>query len=242
MIQFGRSIRWFNEYEAEIQFSKENGFDFHQIWYSKGSIILDKVPEPKEETIKNCGFPAIFHALFDINDFEKYLPKLIDILKYLSHKEVIIHPICRSEEINSQTISKLCEKVSYASKELRGNGIKLILENNSKLDPIHYKVDEIHLMFARNPDVELLLDIAHIDGYNHLKEIVNIKNPKFLHIADKHFNTIHEHLPIGKGEIDYKIVFNEILTDFDGKIILEIVDEDSEVVNSKVAIERIVFG
>jgi hypothetical protein len=153
LIQFGRSIRWFNNYETEIQFSIDNGFDFHQIWYKEGKIVLDNVPEPKEEIIKNCGFPAIFHALFDINDFDEYLPRLIEILKYLSHKEVIIHPVCHSEEIGSHSIFKLCDNVSYASKMLGRNGIKLVLENNSKLDPIHYKVNEIRLMFERNPEI-----------------------------------------------------------------------------------------
>lgn len=202
--------------------------------------MLDKVPEPKEKTIKNCDFPAIFHALIDINDFEKYLPRLLEILKYLSHKEVIIHPVCHSEEIKSHTIIKLCENVSYASKQLESKGIKLILENNSKLDPIHYKIDEISLMFDRNPEIELLLDIAHIDDYKHLADIVKVKKPTILHISDKHFNVIHEHLPVGKGDIDFKIVFNEVLTDFDGKVIFEIVDDDKEITNSKDIIKGIV--
>jgi len=38
MIQYGRSIRWFNDYESEIEFSKENGFDFVQVWYQNGDI------------------------------------------------------------------------------------------------------------------------------------------------------------------------------------------------------------
>lgn len=240
MIQYGRSIRWFSEYESEVKFSKENGFDFLQIWYRKGNIILDKVSEPKEKIIKENEFPVIFHALFDINEFEEYIPRLIEILKYLSHKEVIIHPICESEDINEQSIYKLCEKVAYASRELGREGIRLVLENNSRLDPIHYKAEEISIMFSQNTEIELLLDIAHIDSYTHLKEIVKAKKPSILHIADKHFNAIHEHLPVGKGEIDYKMVFKEVLNDFDGKIIFEVVDEDDAIINSKRIIEKII--
>jgi len=242
LIQYGRSIRWFNEYEREIDFSKENGFDFVQIWYQKGDILLEKVPEPKEKTIKENGFPVIFHALFDINEFEEHLPGLIEILKYLSHKEVIIHPISESEAINKQSIIKLCDKVAYASRELGKEGIKLVLENNSRLDPIHYTIDEIELMFAKNDNIELLLDIAHIDSYEHLKEIVRIKKPSILHIADKHFSVAHEHLPVGKGEINFQKIFKEILYDFDGKIIFEIDDEDDEIIRSKKIIESIVNG
>ena len=43
----------------------------------------------------------------------------------------------------------------------------------------------------------------------------------------------HEHLPVGMGDIDYKKVFTEYLRDFDGRIILEIVEDDKTVVNSK---------
>jgi len=97
-------------------------------------------------------------------------------------------------------------------------------------------------MFTKNHDVELLLDIAHMDSYEHLKEIVRIKKPGILHIADKHFNVVHEHLPVGKGEIDFQMLFKEILNDFDGKIIFEVVDEDEEIIRSKEIIESIING
>jgi sugar phosphate isomerase/epimerase len=46
----------------------------------------------------------------------------------------------------------------------------------------------------------------------------------------------HEHLPIGKGELDYKYIFKEILSDFDGTIILEIVQDDKSIIDSKTKI------
>lgn len=238
MIKYGRSIRWFNDYENEIKFSIVNGFDFVQVWYLNGVIVLDKVPEPKEKVVKDLNFPIIFHALLDINEFEEHIPKILEILKYLSHKEVIIHPICRSEEINSNTIFKLAEKVSNANKIFSDEEITLFVENNSKLDPINYKVEEIDIMFSINPTVELLLDIAHIDNYEHLKDIIKIKKPKILHIADKHFDVVHEHLPIEKGDLDFNLIFNEILYDFDGKVIFEIVDDDDAIISSKKIIEK----
>ena len=107
-----------------------------QVWYKEGDIVLEKIDEPKEKIIKEVGFPIIFHALFDINDFEEHIPRLIDILNYFAHKEVIIHPICESEEIKENTIVKFAEKVSYANNIFLENGIKLFLENNSKIDSI----------------------------------------------------------------------------------------------------------
>ncbi|WP_291582070.1 sugar phosphate isomerase/epimerase family protein [Clostridium sp. UBA6640] len=240
MIYYGRSIRWFNDYDKEVKFSIDNGFDFMQIWYMKGDILIDKIEGDKGNVIKEHGFPVIIHAVLDINEFEEHVPKILDILNYFSHKEVIIHPICESEEINSSTIFKLAEKISHANEAFLKAGITLYVENNSKLDPIFYKTEEINIMFSKNPNVELLLDIAHIDSYDHLKNIIQIKKPKILHIADKSFDAIHEHLPVGNGEIDFKYIFEKILKDFDGKIIFEVVDEDEVIINSKNIIKKII--
>lgn len=239
MIQYGRSLRWFNNYEDEVEFSKENGFDFMQIWYANGEIVLEKVPEPKEEVILNSKFPVIIHALLDINEFEEHVPKIIKILKNLTHDEVIIHPVCKSEKITKTTIIKLSEKVSEVNRLFKEEGITLFVENNSRLDPINYDADEINTLYSKNLDVELLLDIAHIDSYDHLNKIVAIKKPKMLHIADKHFDMTHEHLPIGDGELDFDYIFNNVLCGFDGKIILEVVDEDVKIIKSIDMIKKI---
>ncbi len=239
MIKIGRSIRWYNDYQDEVIFSRENHFDFNQIWFMQGEIVLDKVNKPKEKMLKNIGFPLIFHAVLDINEFEKYEERLIEILNYLEQKELIIHPICKSTKINKESIYKLSEKVSAINLNLKSDGITLYLENNSKIDPIFYTIEEIEILFKKNPGVELLLDIAHMDNYEHLKEIVNIKKPKILHIADKKFSSDHEHLPIGKGELDFSYIFKEVLNDFDGKIIFEVVERDELIIKSKEKIEKI---
>lgn len=239
MVKFGRAIRWKNDFYYEIKFSKDNGFEFMQIWYYQGSLLVDGLEEPRENTLKECGFPIMIHALLDINEFDIYIPKLIKILKFLDHKEVIIHPVCTSEEITEKSIIKLVDKVLMADRLLRDEHITLMLENNSKLDPIHYKTEEIKYMFEANPNIELLLDIAHIDSYVHLKEIINIKWPKVLHIADKRFSQIHEHLPIGAGELDFDYIFGEILSDFDGKIILEITQDDESIIKSLEVLKKL---
>ncbi|WP_346897347.1 hypothetical protein [Clostridium sp. UBA7503] len=85
MIEYGRSIRWFNNYKDEIDFSKSNKFDFMQVWFSKGELVLDKILFPKEEYVLNSKFPVIIHAVYDIDDYDKYNNELIRILKYLNH-------------------------------------------------------------------------------------------------------------------------------------------------------------
>ena len=236
-MQIGCLARYFNPYREEVEFAQNNNFKFMQIWYDRNGIALKKDLNPIE-IIKKYDFPTIIHAVLDINEFEEHVPKLLEILKYLGHQELIIHPICESEEITSQTIYKLSDKVRLALEELAKESITLYLENNSRLDPIFNQPNELEIMFKQNPSLEFLLDIAHIDNYDHLKSMIKIKMPKVLHIADRHLEVIHEHLPIGQGNIDYKHIFADILKEFHGKIVLEIIQSSNDIISSKAKIEE----
>ncbi|WP_040461910.1 TIM barrel protein [Haloplasma contractile] len=239
MIEYGRSIRWFNDYTAEVEFSKSTNFDFMQIWYVKGEILLDKVLSPKELHILKSNFPVMIHAVYDIDDYDTYTDKLIRILNFLGHNEVIIHPVCESQNVNKDTIYTIADKIHKTNLLLNQNNIKLYIENNSVIDKINYKPEDLKIVFDKNPDVELLLDVAHIDDYVHLEKIIDVKYPTCLHIADKRFNVLHEHLPLGKGELDFNLIFKKYLHEFDGKIIFEVVDTDELILNSKRTIELI---
>lgn len=233
MIKIGCMARFDNLYEEEVDFAKKNNFKLMQVWYDKDGIRNHESEENRIEKIIHYGFPTIIHALLDINEIEQHTLNLVKILNRLNHKELIIHPICRSETIGENTIYKLSNIIQRTLELLNNNGITLYLENNSKLDPIFSTSKEIEIVFNNNPDLEFLVDIAHIYSYEHLKEMVSIKIPKILHIADKHFNIIHEHLPIGNGEINFKYIFDKVLCNYDGKIILEIAKENSDIIKSK---------
>ena len=60
-----------------------------------------------------------------------------------------------------------------------------------------------------------------------------------LHVADRHLEVVHEHLPIGEGNIDFDYVFGNILSDFDGKIILEVVNENQDIICSRDKLKNI---
>lgn len=239
MIEYGRSIRWFNNYREEVELSERNKFDFMQIWFVKGELALDKVFSPKEQYVLNSKFPVIIHAVYDINDYDKYNEELIRILKYLNHNEVIIHPVCETIPIDSHTIYTLAENIYKTNQLLKENNIRLYIENNSVIDKINYTPEDLKIVFDRNPDVELLLDIAHIDDYNHLQKILEVKFPRCLHVADKRFSVEHEHLSIGQGNLDFKLIFQNYLKGYDGKIIFEVVDTDEEIIKLKAIIEKI---
>lgn len=240
MIEFGCLARFFNKYSDEVKFAQDNGFNFMQLWYDKDGLSLKMDNEPLEE-IKKHNFPTIIHAVLDINEIQPHITKLIKILNYLGHKELIIHPICNSEGITNKTIYKLSEEVRKANFLLSKEGIKLHLENNSRLDPIFCEASEIEILFNENPEVEFLLDIAHVDDYAHLEKMIHIKQPKILHVADRNLDVTHEHLAIGKGNIDYKYIFSKVLTDFKGKIIFEIVQDEKDIVNSRNRIKEMLL-
>lgn len=238
MYKLGCLARYFNLYQEEVNFAINNDFDFMQIWYDNKGLYINKVRNEDVHNITNINFPSIIHAVLDINDFKEHIPILKDILKNIKHKELIIHPICESETINNKSIKKLNEQIKYTL-EFLGDEVTVYLENNSKLDPIFQNKEEIEYIFNQNPKLEFLLDIAHIESYEHLESLIKIKHPKILHIADKHFNVIHEHLPIGKGELDYAKIFNEYLNIFEGKIVLEVFQSDNEIIESKNIIKSI---
>ena len=66
--------------------------------------------------------------------------------------------------------------------------------------------------------------------------MVKIKYPKALHVADTIKGMIgpkHLHLPVGDGIVDFDLIFNDILKDFDGIIVLEINNTDKKMIESK---------
>jgi len=240
MVKIGSLARFFNKYEDEVLFAKENNFDFMQLWYDNRGISLSTDEEDPIYLINKYNFPTIIHAVLNVDEFEEHIPKLIKILKEINHKDLIVHPICKTILIDETTLDLLNTKIGFALDLLNKEGITLYLENNNKLDPMFTNSEEIEKIFESNKDLEFILDVAHIDNLKHLEEMVKIKMPKILHVADKHFDVIHEHLPIGHGELDFKYIFNNILKDFDGRIILEIVNTDLDIVNSKNIISNIV--
>ncbi len=238
MISIGRGIRWYNNYLNEVDFCIKNDFDFMQLWFKDGELLVDNVPEPKESYIKKIGFPVIIHAVFELEDFKKYGNKLLDLSEYLGMNEVIIHPVSETVTVNQNTAYLLAEQSLSFSEKSKKRNIVWYLENNSVVDVFHCKKQDIEIVYQTDSYVEQLLDIAHIDSYKHLEEIISVKYPKCLHVAGKHFNVPHEHLPLVQGDIDYSFVFENYLKEYKGRIILEIDADDNELLLSKKIIEN----
>ena len=237
----GRSIRLNNTIEEEIRFSNFNGFSFHQIWYKDGEIAIN-IEGPKEKILISYNFPFIIHALIDISELNYHSNVLLRKIEYFNHNEVIIHPVCKKTIIPTNDIMKtFLEDIFNISELYYKHGIKVYLENNSKLESIHNNEEDIMKMHTKCEKLNMVLDIAHMDSYENLKRLIDIKYPNILHISDKHFSAIHEHLPIGEGEIDWKYVFDKLLPNYAGKIIFEVNQSDDQIVKSKEIINRILI-
>lgn len=238
MISIGRGIRWYNNYTNEVGFSIENGFDFMQIWFKNGDIMLDNIPEPKADYIKKVGFPVIIHAVLKPEEINLYGKELLDLTEFLGNNEVIIHPVCDKNNMSENIETELAEQSLIFSSLASSRGITWYLENNSIIDKFHYTKEELSVVYSKDKYVKQLLDIAHIDNYQHLKEIVDVKFPECIHVAGKHFTVPHEHLPLTQGDIDYKLVFSKYLKGYTGRIILEVDGSDTEIIESKKIIEE----
>jgi len=234
MIKFGCLARYFNFYKNEISFAEKNNFDFVQLWHDHRGLVLHENDGPFLQTIKKYSFPVIIHALLDIDSSDSDINNLAEIIRELGHNEVIIHPICEKKKMPEPN-KELNRFIKRAVKILEGT--KIYLENNPETDSFFNKEDEIEYIFNDNPEIEFLLDIAHTGYYEKIQRLIAIKYPKILHIADKRLDIKHEHLPIGDGDINFKRIFDELLGDFNGKIIFEIVKEDSDIVKARKKIE-----
>jgi sugar phosphate isomerase/epimerase len=234
MIKFGCLARYFNFYKNEISFAEKNNFDFVQLWHDHRGLVLHENDGPFLQTIKKYSFPVIIHALLDIDSSDSDINNLAEIIRELGHNEVIIHPICEKKKMPEPN-KELNRFIKRAVKILEGT--KIYVENNPETDSFFNKEDEIEYIFNDNPEIEFLLDIAHAGDYEKIKRLIAIKYPKILHIADKRLDVKHEHLPIGDGDINFKRIFDELLGDFNGKIIFEIVKEDSDIVKARKKIE-----
>jgi len=235
MIKYGFNARYKHDLQNEIALAKENGFDFLQLYYRGDCQELDRL-SADEGKIKEGNFPVIIHAVIDIAEFETAIPRISQILKNLNLSELIIHPVNSKKLVSTELIPKIEKTLASLSE------ITVFLENNSRLDPVFQTQTEIKMMFENNPRLELLLDLAHIDDYDHLGQIITIKAPKILHISDRHLEVIHEHLPIGMGNIDFKKIFKEFLPSFDGRVIFEISSGFDDILESRTKIMGFING
>jgi len=199
MIEIGCLARYFNSYEHEVTFARENGFQLLQIWYDKYGIQNQDVKE-QTNTIKQYNYPAIIHAVLDINMIEEHIPNLIKVLKTLEHKELIIHPVCKSEPITETTIYKLADIVKATLVVLANESITLIGEGSLVFNrgDSDYTIPDKRIYLSRmivkaeyrnrgigGVIIDFLIDYAKRLGYEEMSLGVDTNNLNAWHLYEK---------------------------------------------------------
>lgn len=239
MVQLGRALRYTAPYEDEVTLAREEGFSFFQLWYYQGALSIATMEEPRAEKVREAGFPVILHAVFDMHEYRLRGEALMELVDFFGHREVIVHPVCKRQPITPETVHQLAEELQPLRRMCQRRGVRLHLENNSVIDGFFNTVEELRVVFDTNPDIGLLLDLAHVNDMRHLREILSMRPPSCIHIADQHFSVPHEHLTLGEGELDFELIFSELIPGYVGRVIMEAVDNPAAIRRSKRVLDRL---
>ena len=238
-IEFGFNVSHTIPFPEEVAFAQTHGFSCLQLWYDSRGFSVHNTEPDDIQPFQTCEIPLLVHAALDVNEFETHLDILSEYLSDLQLTEVIIHPVSRGNITRTEAMERLCYWAEQGVQRFNAQGITLFLENNSKLECVLQTIQEIQQVFTHAPQAELLLDVAHMDDYEHLRQTLEVKYPRILHVADRHLEHVHEHLPLGDGNIDFELVFGTFLKDFTGKIIFEVPFEFDARLRSKQRLEQV---
>ena len=237
----GRGIREYTPYADEVKLSKECGYDFNQVWFYKGDMLIgDKDIVDKAAYIKSFNYPIIIHAMWTLDDFTTHGDKLLELVRYFGHKEVIVHPTGTFNGTPEAANLKLKQLLTDLNNKLKKMGARLYVENNSRPNVLNCTASQIKTVLESG--AELLIDTGHIDSYEHLAEILKVRRPSCLHLANKFFVHGHEHLPLRSGEIDLKLLFTKYFKNYSGRIIVEVSNDfatNKDFLESKQALDEI---
>lgn len=230
MIRYGCCARFELGIAYNVEFAAQHGFDVLQIWYDRAGFGYGPQKLPRQQ-IADMVFPSIIHAVLPVHELVDECLRLCEHLAFLGHDRLIVHPAHHADYPYHS--GDMCRQIEHLLPHLEGSGLTLYVENNCRISPVLYRADEVASLFQTHSSLEFLLDVAHIDGYQHLEALIAAKYPAMLHVADSHFSVVHEHLPLGDGEIDFSYVFSHHLHEFDSTMIFEIVESDAHIVAAK---------
>lgn len=241
MIKYGLSAAYCKLYSCQLIEALNNNFGFLQVSYFNSKIALFREYIDPIEIIRQNLVPIVLHAVLDYNLINENTYDIIDIINNIPCKDLIIHPISQ-KVYNENILDDFVENMKQIVLIAKANGIKTYIENNARNIYILNSAEQFKYVFSKLPDLELVLDIAHLNSLDELETLINIKYPKILHVADRNYNIEHEHLFLGEGEIDYEYIFTNHLKNFSGKLIFEAQGDISKHVYFKDMIEQYIHN
>lgn len=223
----------------EIRSAGEMGFDFFEIAVEGPRAYPENLLEKKSEildALSSYDMPVVAHLpwFFEIGHPYEFVReafmgeamKVVDAAALLGAEKLGLHlnvPRGRFPDKLKRNIASLKE-VKKRADEL---GLRLCVEN---YDLATFDLDDIARIL--DAGVGFLWDIGHANmGLLNEEDILlflKFKN-KLLHVhAHDNDGKDDQHLPIGAGHIDWKMVIKELKRVYDGTVTLEIHAEDRD--------------
>lgn len=246
----------------EIETIARLGFDYVEIgieWPEGTSEILIKKKNKILKLLKEYNIPAIAHTTWWINFGSQYesvrkawiseAKKKVDIAKMLNIGKINFHFYSDElviklyknyrKSVLSKMIQSLKEVVSYAASK----DIVVICENIPRKREL-LGINEFEFIQHNVPGLKVHLDVGHAfieNGMKGIKEYIEAfsKDIEHIHIHDNHGES-DEHLPVGKGKIDWNKVV-ELLKkiNYDKTITFEVFTSKKDAVKSREKIRKL---
>lgn len=231
----------------QIEFANENNIKAIEIFADSpecwpGDLTRNDWRETRKNLNKYDIEPSIHAPIYGTNigslntgiaaETMRQIRLSVDLAVYLGGSVVVIHGgRIRSSRYDSKSKAlKRCEQnitsvANYANKR----GAIICIENIGaypKKD-IPANVDEQKDLVEAidNPALKCTLDNGHANAWENMERAFNVLGDhiRHIHLADN-FGSEDDHLPIGKGNIDFSSISN-FLNEFDYQISLEITDK-----------------
>jgi len=237
-----------------IDWIGRNGFDFVDLFLEEDANVPGKIDTIKVKSrLKKYALDSVGHLAWylptgspvkmlrdsAIREAERYFP----IFKKLDVEYVTIHaywpPSLFSEKEGADFQIDSLRKIVSSAKRYN---LKVMYE---PIDTEKDTLKNVNYILSRVHDLYFHLDIGHANLFD--KDIIGFIRKfhtklRHIHLHDNHGKT-DEHLPLGKGSINFQKVVREIKKCYDGTITLEIFsDNPKDVLKSRARLRKIWYS
>ncbi|MDI6855840.1 MAG: sugar phosphate isomerase/epimerase [Candidatus Thermoplasmatota archaeon] len=180
----------------------------HYLWDIKQKLSSYELEILVHAPLSDINIGSLNKAM--MKESLKQIAETIKTASQLALKLVTIHPACYSPlgVLAKAKVKELCKQsLKELGKVGREYGVRIALENMPKQDftMCHTLGESIELI---NDNVELCFDVGHANTANAIAEFLTYsKEYADIHLHDN-LGIKDEHLPLGKGNIDFKKILN----------------------------------
>ncbi len=172
--------------------------------------------------------------------------EIIDVSHELDIKKIVVHPHFKKkilpENIKKEIMGNIINSLEEISDYSKDYGIKVLLENEGIPDEIA-SYEDFKYIVDNVEGIKVILDVGHAFRYHDMNNIMKYlkgfrKKIDHLHFHDNHGDE-DEHLPIGVGKIDYKMVVDYLKKiKYDKTITFEIFADNKDYIKLSIDIVK----